>query len=121
MSVTLISVNQDTVVSNKHEERTRHYYVIFQHQEPDPFDDADPKKLRPFVVQCEINFQANPKSFQKDRAKVTFAQSYLKGIMLEYFEPDLLGEQPPALHPLWMDHWSIFYMSYKLTLVPTTP
>ena len=31
MSVTLISVNHDTVVSNKHEERTRHYYVIFQH------------------------------------------------------------------------------------------
>ena len=31
MSVTLISVSQDTVVSNKHEEQTRHYYVIFQH------------------------------------------------------------------------------------------
>ena len=31
MSVTLISVSHDTVVSNKHEERTRHYYVIFQH------------------------------------------------------------------------------------------
>ena len=29
MSVSLISVSQDTVVSNKHEERTRHYYVIF--------------------------------------------------------------------------------------------
>ena len=33
MSVTLISVSQDTVVSNKHEERTRHYYVIFQQQQ----------------------------------------------------------------------------------------
>ena len=32
-------------------------------QEPDPFDSADPKKLHPFVVQCEINFQANLKSF----------------------------------------------------------
>ena len=30
MSVTLISVSHDTVVSNKHEERTRHYYVNFQ-------------------------------------------------------------------------------------------
>ena len=29
MSVTLISVSHDTVVSNKHEERTKHYYVIF--------------------------------------------------------------------------------------------
>ena len=31
MSVTLISVSHDTVVSNKHEEQTRHYYVNFQH------------------------------------------------------------------------------------------
>ena len=30
MSVTLISVSHNTVVSNKHEERTRHYYVNFQ-------------------------------------------------------------------------------------------
>ena len=31
MLVTLISVSHDTVVSNKHEERTRHYYINFQH------------------------------------------------------------------------------------------
>ena len=30
MSVTLMSVSHDTVVSNKHEEQTRHYYVNFQ-------------------------------------------------------------------------------------------
>ena len=29
MSVTLISVSHDTIVSNKHEGQTRHYYVIF--------------------------------------------------------------------------------------------
>ena len=28
----LISVSHDTVVSNKHEEQTRHYYINFQHQ-----------------------------------------------------------------------------------------
>ena len=61
-------------------------------QEPDPFDGADLKKLCPFIIQYEINFQANLKSFQKDRARVTFAQSYLKGVTLNYFEPDLLGE-----------------------------
>ena len=47
-------------------------------------------------------------SFQKDRAKVTFAQSYLKGVALEYFEPDLLGDLALALRPLWMDHWDYF-------------
>ena len=34
MSVTLISVSHDTVVSNMHEERTRHYYVNFQQKLP---------------------------------------------------------------------------------------
>ena len=37
MSVVLISVSQDAVVSNKHEERTRHYYVIFQQAYPHLF------------------------------------------------------------------------------------
>ena len=40
MSVTLISVSHDTIVSNKHEEWTRHYYVDFQHP-------SDPKKGNP--------------------------------------------------------------------------
>ena len=31
MSVMLISVSHDTIVSNEHEEQTRHYYVNFQH------------------------------------------------------------------------------------------
>ena len=31
--------------------------------EPDPFNGNDPKKFRAFIVQCEINFQANLKSF----------------------------------------------------------
>ena len=66
-------------------------------QEPDPFDGSNPKKLCPFIIQCKINFQANPKPFQKERAKVTFTQSYLKGVALEYFEPDLLGDLAPAL------------------------
>ena len=32
-------------------------------QEPDPFDGSNPKKLCPFIVQCEMDFQAHPKSF----------------------------------------------------------
>ena len=90
-------------------------------REPDPFDGSDPKKLRPFVVQCEINFQANPRSFRKERAKVTFAQSYLKGVALEYFEPDLLGDQPPDLRPLWMDHWDYFLYELQTNFGPHDP
>ena len=60
-------------------------------REPDTFDGTDPKKLRTFFIQCELNFQDQPKAFQTVQAKVTFAQSYLKGMAHEWFKPDLLG------------------------------
>ena len=41
MSVMLISVSHDTIVSNKHEEKTRHYYVDFQQASPDPFSKSN--------------------------------------------------------------------------------
>ena len=40
-----------------------------------------------------------PKAFHQDRAKVTFAQSYLKGMALEWFELDLLDSANPNDHP----------------------
>jgi hypothetical protein len=59
-------------------------------REPDTFDGSEPRKLHAFFVQCELNFQSKPKTFCSDQAKVNFAQSYLKGMALEWFEPDLL-------------------------------
>ena len=73
--------------------------------EPDTFDGTDPKKLRTFFLQCKLNFQDWPKAFWTDQAKVTFAQSYLKGMALEWFEPDLLGMDDPDTRPLWMTSW----------------
>jgi len=64
--------------------------------ELDTFDGTDPKKLRIFLVLCELCFQDQAKVFHLDRAKVTFAQSYLKGMTLEWFEPDLLNSGDPA-------------------------
>jgi len=55
--------------------------------EPDTFDGTDPRKLRAFLVPCELNFQDCPKAFASDRARVTFTQSYLKGMALKWFEP----------------------------------
>ena len=68
-------------------------------QEPDQFDGQTPCKLQTFLVQCELNFQDCPKAFIKDCAKVTFVQSYLKGMALEWFELDLLQMEDPALNP----------------------
>ena len=89
--------------------------------EPDTFDGTDPKKLRAFLVQCELNFQDRRRAFNADRAKVTFAQSYLKGMALEWFESDLLGTLDAYDRPLWMDDWREFVTELQLQFGPHDP
>jgi len=89
--------------------------------EPDTFDGTHPKKLRTFLVQCELCFQDRAKVFRLDRAKVTFAQSYLKGMTLEWFEPDLLNSGDPADRPCWMDSWVHFIAELQSTFGPHDP
>ncbi|KIO15006.1 hypothetical protein M404DRAFT_17855 [Pisolithus tinctorius Marx 270] len=61
--------------------------------ELDTFNRTDPKKLHTFLIQCELNFWDQPQAFQSDQTKVTFMQSFLKGMALEWFELDLLGTE----------------------------
>ncbi|KIO04364.1 hypothetical protein M404DRAFT_26225, partial [Pisolithus tinctorius Marx 270] len=70
--------------------------------EPDTFDGTDPKKLRMFFIQCELNFQ--------DRLRQSMA--------LEWFEPDLLGLDNPDDRPLWMDSWREFVLELQTTFGP---
>jgi len=88
--------------------------------EPDTFDGSEPRKLRAFFVQCELNFQSKPKTFRSDRAKVNFAQSYLKGMALEWFEPDLLSDGLSP-HPDWMDNYSEFMLELQTNFGPHDP
>ncbi|KAG6325746.1 hypothetical protein ID866_13343, partial [Astraeus odoratus] len=74
-------------------------------REPDTFDGTDPKKLREFLVQCELNFCDRPQAFRSDARKVGFALSFLKGITLAWFKPDLLDAIPGA-DPTWADNYS---------------
>ena len=90
-------------------------------REPDTFDSTDPKKLCTFFVQCKLNFQVRPKAFRTDRAKVTFAQTYLKGMALKWFKPDLLGMDDPNAHPLWMTSWREFVIELQTTFGPHDP
>ncbi|KAG6327620.1 hypothetical protein ID866_11469 [Astraeus odoratus] len=83
--------------------------------------DTDPKKLHTFLVQCELNFQDHPSTFKKDHAKVVFAQSYLKGMALKWFELDLLSSGNPRSHPLWMDDWTEFVIKLQSTFGPHNP
>ncbi|KAG6326151.1 hypothetical protein ID866_12939, partial [Astraeus odoratus] len=73
--------------------------------EPDTFDGTDLKKLCEFLVQCELNFRNRPQAFHLDLRKVGFALSFLKGIALAWFEPDLLNAIPGA-EPAWADDYS---------------
>ncbi|KIN99070.1 hypothetical protein M404DRAFT_30864 [Pisolithus tinctorius Marx 270] len=72
---------------------------------PDTFDGTDPKKLHTFFIQT-------------DCAKVIFTQSCLKGMALEWFEPDLLGLDNPNDQPLWMDSWREFILELQTTFGP---
>ena len=89
--------------------------------EPDTFDGTNPKKLHAFLVQCELNFQDRRRAFNTDQAKVTFAQSYLKGMALEWFKPDLLGTLDVYDRPLWMDNWREFITELQLQFGPHDP
>ena len=64
-------------------------------RKPDKFDGTDLCKLHTFIILCELNFQNRPKAFSMDRAKVTYVQSYLRGMALEWFKPDLLNVSNP--------------------------
>jgi len=90
-------------------------------REPDTFNGTDPKKLQTFLVQCELCFQDRAKAFRQDRARVMFAQSYLKGMTLEWFEPDLLNSGNPADRPRWMDSWVHFVAELQSTFGPHDP
>jgi len=59
--------------------------------------------------------------FRLDRAKVTFAQSYLKGMKLEWFEPDLLNSGDPADRQRWMDSWVHFVAELQSMFRPHDP
>ena len=62
-----------------------------------------------------------PKVGKADQVKVTFAQSYLKGMALEWFEPDLLGVDDSDACPLWMTSWHEFVIELQITFGPHDP
>src|SRR6266581_4703462 len=88
---------------------------------PDQFDGLDPQKLQVFLVQCELNFQDCPNAFNMGHAKVIYAQSYLKGMALDWFEPELLLGPNPQFRPRWMDDYPEFVQELKSNFGPHDP
>ncbi|KAG6326426.1 hypothetical protein ID866_12663, partial [Astraeus odoratus] len=88
--------------------------------EPNTFDGTDPKKLCEFLVQCELNFRNRPQAFRLNSWKVSFALSFLKGIALTWFEPDLLNAIL-GTEPAWADDYSEFVIKLTTNFGPHDP
>jgi hypothetical protein len=88
-------------------------------REPDTFDGSNPKKLRTFLVQCQLTFNDRPTTYANDRTKVNFAISYLSGTALSWFEPTLLN--PPLFPPAWQDDYSAFKQELERHFGPYDP
>ena len=90
-------------------------------REPDTFDGTDPKKLGSFIVQCQLNFNKHPRAFRTDQAKVNYALSYLKGMALDWFEPNILNEADDNNKPLWRDSYEDFLTELCQNFGPHDP
>jgi len=53
-------------------------------RKPEPFTGKDPRKWRPFITECRLNFHAKPTIFQLEKHRVAFALSYLKETALNH-------------------------------------
>src|SRR6202045_4191372 len=84
-------------------------------REPEPFDGSDARKLRSFLVQCELNLRDHPKNFPQDSDRVNFAVSFLKSTALEWFEPAILGE---SAEEDWLEDWDLFLRELKTNFGP---
>ncbi|KAG6330990.1 hypothetical protein ID866_8099 [Astraeus odoratus] len=80
----------------------------------------DSRKLCEFLVQCELNFHDRPQAFCLDVQKVRFFLSFLKGIALTWFKPDLLNTIP-GTEPAWADDYSKFVTEFMMNFGPHNP
>ena len=74
-------------------------------QEPEPFLEKDPTKLKAFLFQCHLYFQGLS-NFKDGSKRVTFALSYLWDMAQEWFEPRISGLTDH--YPEWLDNWDLF-------------
>jgi len=89
---------------------------------PDVFDGTDPSKLDTFIFQCSMYMSARSGDFPDGESRVTFALSYLKGNLLDWFQTELndsiSGDEDV---PEWFFHYSEFLTELKRLFGPRDP
>ncbi|KAG6326206.1 hypothetical protein ID866_12883, partial [Astraeus odoratus] len=106
--------------------------------DPDPGDSNDPDdndgddnhasdpsvKDNPILALTQaitlLSCATRPQAFHSDAQKVGFALSFLKGITLAWFEPNLLDAIPGA-EPAWADDYSEFVIELTTNFGPHDP
>ena len=53
------------------------------------FDSSDPTKLDVFTFQCSMYMAARPTVFPNQQSQVAFSLSFLKGVLLDWFQGEL--------------------------------
>src|ERR1700730_19069055 len=74
---------REIINTNKHPETVKPH-------DPDTFDGSDMKKLKSFLVQCQLNFLDHPQAFRSDSHKINYILSYLWGLyprMVRAYDP----------------------------------
>jgi FtsZ-interacting cell division protein YlmF len=71
---------------------------------PDKFSGTDRTKFKTYVAQCRLVFRANPRKFDTDTKKVTYACSYLDGLAFQWYQNYLELDD----EPLWFDNFRLF-------------
>ena len=87
-------------------------------REPDTFDGSDPRKLRDFLVSCNLHFRDRAHVFSSDEKKILFILSYLKGAAINWFEPGLMD---PTNSAHWMWDFPAFINELESNFGPHDP
>jgi hypothetical protein len=87
-------------------------------REPDTFDGSNSKKLRDFLVSCNLHFRDQPQVFASDEKRILFILSYLKGSALSWFEP---GLNDPTNSAHWMWNYQAFLGELEGNFGPHDP
>ena len=87
-------------------------------RDPDTFDGSNPRKLRDFLVSCNLHFRDRPQVFASDEKRILFILSYLKGTALSWFEP---GLNDPTNSAHWMWDYPAFLSELEDNFGPHDP